>query len=88
MLRSFPQVGCTDKVTAVKGLCEKYGIKLENVAYVGDDINDLEVIKMIGFGCAPADAMPQVKETAKYVTSAKGGEGVIREVVSKVICYE
>lgn len=79
--------GCTDKVTAVKGLCEKFGIKLENVAYVGDDINDLEVIKMVGFGCAPADAMPQVKEAAKYVTKAKGGEGVIREVVSLLEVY-
>lgn len=72
--------GCTDKVAAVKALCEKYGIELENVAYVGDDINDLEVIKIVGLGCAPTDAMPQVREAAKYVTKAKGGEGVIREV--------
>lgn len=72
--------GCTNKVQAVKELCDKYGIKLENVAYVGDDINDLDVIKMVGFGCAPADAMRPVKEAAKYVTRVKGGEGVIREI--------
>lgn len=77
--------GCNDKVKAVKELCDKYGIKLENVAYVGDDINDLEVIKMVGFGCAPSDAMPQVKEAAKYITRAKGGEGVIREILNMVI---
>ncbi|MCD7824766.1 MAG: N-acylneuraminate cytidylyltransferase [Clostridiaceae bacterium] len=75
------EAGCKDKVAAVKRLCEQYGFNLENVAYVGDDINDMEVIKMVGYGCAPADAMPQVKEAADYVTRAKGGEGVIREVV-------
>ena len=66
----------------VKRLCEQYGIGLDNVAYIGDDINDMEVIKMVGYGCAPADSMPQVKAVADYVTKAKGGEGVIREVVS------
>lgn len=77
--------GCSDKVSAVKRLCEGYGIAPENVAYIGDDINDLEVIKMVGYGCCPADAMFQVREVAKYVTKAKGGEGVIREVVEKIL---
>lgn len=79
------EAGCKDKVTVVKRLCEEHGIALENVAYIGDDINDLDVIGMVGYGCAPADAMPCVKAAAKYVTAAKGGEGVIREVVEKII---
>lgn len=79
------EAGCKDKVAAVKALCEKYAISLENVAYIGDDINDLDVIKMVGYGCCPADAMPQVRDVAKYVTNAKGGEGVIREVVEAII---
>lgn len=78
------EAGCKDKVVAVKRLCEQYGIALENVAYVGDDINDIEVIKMVGLGCAPADAMPQVKAVADYVTKTKGGEGVIREVIEEL----
>lgn len=77
--------GCKDKVAEVKKCCEQYGIKLENVAYIGDDINDLDVIKMVGYGCCPADAMPQIKEVAKYVAKASGGEGVIREVVEILI---
>lgn len=81
------EAGCTDKVAVVKRICEERGIALENVAYVGDDINDIEVIKMVGFGCTPADAIPQVKAVAKYITKAKGGEGVIREVVDKFICF-
>ena len=77
--------GCSDKLTVVKKLCEKYEIELKNVAYVGDDINDIEVIKNVGYGCCPADAMPQVREVAKYVAKAKGGEGVIREIVENIL---
>lgn len=78
------EAGCKDKATTVRRLCESYGIALENVCYIGDDVNDVDVIKMVGFGCAPADAMPEVKEAADYITEAKGGEGVIREVVDLI----
>lgn len=79
------EAGCKDKVAVVKRICSERGVALENVAYIGDDINDIDVIKLVGYGCCPADAMPQVKEVAKYITQAKGGEGVIREVVEKII---
>ena len=75
------EAGCKDKVAAVQRICEERGVDLANVCYIGDDINDLEVIKMVGFGCCPADAMLEVKKVTKYVTKAKGGQGVIREVV-------
>lgn len=77
--------GCKDKVAAVKRICLEHGINLENVAYVGDDINDLEVVKMVGLGCCPADAMPEIKDVADFVAKTKGGEGVIREVVEKIL---
>lgn len=77
--------GCTNKFEIVKELCEFYKIKLENVVYIGDDINDLETIQHVGFGCCPADAIPSVKDVAKYVTKAKGGAGVIREVVGMIL---
>lgn len=76
--------GCKDKVGAIKRLCEKYSVALENVVYIGDDINDSEAIKTVGYGCCPADAMPQVKAVADYVTAAKGGEGVIREIADRL----
>lgn len=79
------EAGCKDKVATVKKLCKQYGVLLNNVAYVGDDINDIEVIKMVGYGCCPVDAMPQVKSAAQYVAMAKGGEGVIREIVNILI---
>ena len=79
------EAGCKDKVAAVKRLCAEYEISLEEVAYIGDDINDFEVIKMVGCGCCPNDAIPQIKEAAKHITKASGGEGVIREVVDLII---
>lgn len=79
------EAGCKEKAAAIKRICGERGISPENVAYVGDDINDLEAIKMVGLGCAPADAQPQVRQAARYVTKARGGEGVIREVVDKFL---
>ncbi len=76
--------GCRDKASAIKELCRQYRIGLEDVVYGGDDVNDLEVIQMVGFGCCPADAVPQVKAAAKYVAAAKGGEGVIREIIERL----
>lgn len=76
--------GCKDKLSTIKRLCEVYNIKIENVVYVGDDVNDLEAIKMVGFGCCPSDSIEKVKEVAKYVTKACGGKGVIREIVEKM----
>lgn len=73
--------GCKDKPQAVCRICAERGMDLSEVAYVGDDSNDLEVIRMVGFGCAPADALPQVRRAADFVTEAKGGNGAIREII-------
>ena len=82
------EMGCKDKLTKVKSLCKQYHIQPENVAYVGDDINDVEVIQWVGLGCCPADALLQVKKAARYVAEAKGGEGVIREIVERIVINE
>lgn len=78
------EAGCKDKAEAIRKYSEQYGIALENVCYIGDDINDIEAIKMVGLGCCPADAMQEVRVMADYVARAKGGEGVIREVVNSL----
>ncbi len=77
--------GCIDKASAVKRICKEYQIDLENIAYIGDDVNDLEAIKMVGLGCCPADAVESVKSVASFVTQARGGKGVIREVADKIL---
>lgn len=78
--------GVQDKLAVIKNLCQKYNVALENVAYIGDDINDLDAVKSVGFGCCPADALSQVKAVAKYITRAKGGEGAVREVADIALC--
>lgn len=78
-------MGIEDKLKVVKDICEKYNISLNQVAYIGDDINDLEVIKAVGFGCAPKDAMESVKVVSRFITKAKGGQGVVREVAEKIL---
>jgi 3-deoxy-D-manno-octulosonate 8-phosphate phosphatase (KDO 8-P phosphatase) len=56
-------------------------IELKNCAYIGNDINDLEAMKLVGHKFCPADASNEIKQISSYVTSARGGYGVIREVL-------
>lgn len=75
----FLEQGCIDKITAVTRICEECGIDLRNVAYVGDDMNDLDLIKSVGFGCCPSDAVEQIKDVAKYVTNKRWGRSNQRD---------
>ncbi len=76
--------GCKNKLEKVKKLCEIYNVALNNVCYIGDDINDISTIASVGLGCCPSDAVEEVKSQANYIAYAKGGEGVIREVVDLI----
>lgn len=71
---------CKDKKDALMNYCEQNDYDLQKVLYAGNDLNDLEVMKIVGFPVAPADAHPDVKAIAKLITIAKGGEGVVREI--------
>lgn len=77
--------GIEDKLSVVKRICEERGIALENVAYVGDDINDLDVVKAVGFGCSVANGRKEVKDAADYVTKTSGGQGAVREVAELIL---
>lgn len=72
--------GCLEKKTLLQGYCRDQGIDISNVLYIGNDVNDLEVMKIVGYPIAPSDAHPSVISIAKYVTKAKGGKGVVKEV--------
>lgn len=71
---------CRDKLSAVSDICSQLGLSLDNVLYIGDDLNDLELLKAVGYSCCPANAQPEVKAAVDYIATRKGGEGVIREV--------
>jgi len=72
---------CKDKKSALKKYCKKMKYDLSNVVYIGNDINDLEVMKTVGYPIAPADAHVEVKKIAKIITKTMGGDGVIRELL-------
>jgi YrbI family 3-deoxy-D-manno-octulosonate 8-phosphate phosphatase len=60
--------------------CRKHDVSPERVAYVGNEVNDLEAMKFVGWPICPQDAHPRVKQVAKTILTTKGGEGVIREL--------
>lgn len=73
--------GIQNKMEVVKNICEKYHCGLQNVAYVGDDVNDVEVLKSVGLSFSVANAVTEAKKAADYVTERKGGEGALREII-------
>lgn len=72
--------GIHDKLPVLKKICAALGIGLDAVAHIGDDLNDLELLQAIGLPLAPANARPEVKAAAAYVTEAAGGQGAVREI--------
>lgn len=73
-------IGIDDKVSTAEKLIDKYRLIWEHVCYVGDDVNDIDLLKKVGLSVCPLDAVPQVKETVFYIAKTKGGEGVVREL--------
>lgn len=72
--------GSANKARDLVAYCQANGIDLQKVLYVGNDVNDLEAMRLVGFSVAPADAHPDVLKIAKHVTKASGGDGVIKEL--------
>jgi 3-deoxy-D-manno-octulosonate 8-phosphate phosphatase (KDO 8-P phosphatase) len=81
----FVYQGQSHKLNALKEIAEKAGVSLDEVAYVGDDIVDLPVMRASGLAIATANARPQVKQAAHYVTPNRGGEGAGRDAVDFIL---
>ena len=84
---AIPEVhqGVRDKLAVVQALADKYGVTLRQVAYVGDDVNDLAALKAVGFSAAPADGLPSIRQVVRHVCRKKGGEGAVREVADLIL---
>jgi YrbI family 3-deoxy-D-manno-octulosonate 8-phosphate phosphatase len=78
-------VGRDPKMMILTDWCVQLGISLEEVAIIGDDINDLEVMQNIGFSACPADAVPRIKRQVDLVLQAKGGQGCVREFIDNYL---
>ena len=77
--------GASNKRIAIDELCSRHGLGLDEVAFIGDDLNDLPALECVGLACAVADAAEPVQAVAHYVTQRRGGDGAVREVCEFLI---
>jgi YrbI family 3-deoxy-D-manno-octulosonate 8-phosphate phosphatase len=77
--------GLTDKLAMLRTICGELGVTLGEVAYVGDDINDIAVMRAVGTSACPASAPEYIKKIAGRVLTKRGGEGVFREFVESIL---
>lgn len=77
--------GVMDKLSVIRDMAARHGISLRQVAYIGDDVNDIEALQAVGFSAAPADGLPQVLKVVDYVCRQKGGEGAVRELAEMIL---
>lgn len=81
----FLYQGAQKKLEIVSSLCEQLNISMADVAYLGDDLNDIALLKNVGFSGAPVSAPEYIKEIVDLVLQKKGGEGVFREFVEFIL---
>lgn len=78
-------IGCSRKIETYQQFLDKYGLKDEEVLYMGDDIPDYEILKCCGLPCCPADAAMEIRSLCTYVSPISGGYGCVRDVIEKVL---
>ena len=77
--------GCEDKKKALKKWLVEQNLEAGEIAYMGNDRNDLECMRLAGWSCCPSDALEEVKDVADYVADKQGGNGAVREVMEKLL---
>ena len=77
--------GAKDKVSVLTHLSQKFNIPFEQMAYMGDDVNDVGALQTVGYAAAPADCVDQVRLVVHYICQRKGGEGAVREVIDMIL---
>jgi 3-deoxy-D-manno-octulosonate 8-phosphate phosphatase (KDO 8-P phosphatase) len=88
----FSNLGMTDiylrssnKLVDIRHFMNKYDLQPENILYMGDDLPDYEVMKLIGFPTCPCDAVEEIKAISVYISDKPGGEGCVRDVIEQVL---
>jgi 3-deoxy-D-manno-octulosonate 8-phosphate phosphatase (KDO 8-P phosphatase) len=75
----YPKIGAYDK------MLKNFGVKDEDVCFIGDDLPDLEILRRVGFAAAPANAVSEIRKAADFVSKRKGGRGAVRDIVEKIL---
>jgi N-acylneuraminate cytidylyltransferase len=74
-----------DKLSVINGIAGDYGLTLSQIAYIGDDVNDVAAMTAVGFSACPADAHPDAVRVADYVSPRNGGHGAARDVIDLIL---
>jgi YrbI family 3-deoxy-D-manno-octulosonate 8-phosphate phosphatase len=77
--------GVTDKLKTLNTIKINYDVSYDEIAYIGDDLNDLAALKKAGLSFAPSDAIDEVKNAVDYIVKQKGGEGAVREAIELIL---
>jgi len=77
--------GVGDKLSAVRAVLSELRLDPAQVCYIGDDLPDLPVVRWVGLGVAVADACPELREAAHFVTALPGGSGAVRETIERIL---
>lgn len=80
--------GSSDKGESLSRYCRQHDVDFGRILYVGNDINDLEVMRQVAFPVCPADAHPEVRKISQWCAKAKGGAGVVRELADKLAAQD
>ncbi|MTH17531.1 HAD hydrolase family protein [Flavobacterium sp. LC2016-01] len=81
----FLYQGVSDKLIIARKICKKLNISLTDVAYIGDDLGDLELLLHVGISCSPSNAPKYIKDKVNFVTARAGGDGAFREFVETIL---
>ncbi len=77
--------GIWDKLGVLQEMGTRYGVSLQEMAFIGDDLNDLKALQAVGFSASPANARPEIRKAVKYVCQSNGGEGAVRELADMIL---
>ena len=78
-------VNIISKEKLLSKVCHRFRVKPKDVAYIGDDINDVKIMKLVGFSATPVNGLYQVKKIADYICKSRGGEGAFREFTDLIL---
>ncbi len=76
---------CKDKATALRRIAALHHLSLDEICFMGDDVNDLPALAIAGLPAAPADAQPAIRKQCRFVSAAKGGNGAVRELIEMIL---
>lgn len=78
-------LGAHDKIEQYNELVDMYQLSPENVLYMGDDVPDFPVMKLVGLPCCPNDAASEIQQISKYISNKNGGEGCVRDIIEQIL---